>query len=67
MADLRRGPTYEFTVAGEAQMGTCKADVATGAACDIMLGPTCAPPNRCVVTGTSTAGTGTIPDPSLCE
>jgi hypothetical protein len=58
-----------FTTTGpatEAQMGTCKADVGAGAACDIMLGPLCKPPGRCVVSGTSTAGTCTIPDPSSC-
>jgi hypothetical protein len=58
-----------YTASGpapEAQTGTCKADVGAGGACDIMLGPQCKPPGRCVVAGTSTAGSCTIPDPTAC-
>jgi len=58
-----------FTATGpatEAQAGTCKADVGAGAACDVLLGPLCKPPARCVSSGNATAGTCTIPDPSSC-
>ena len=61
------GVCYTTTgVAGEQQTGTCKADVGAGMGCDIMLGPACKPPGRCVVSASSTAGTCTIPDPAQC-
>jgi hypothetical protein len=49
---------------GEA--GTCKAAAADGAACDIASGPPCLFPARCVVSTSSTAGTCTVPDGSMC-
>jgi hypothetical protein len=62
-----RGDCYIATglIAG-GQQGTCKADAADGAACDIQLGPGCTPPARCVVAGTGTAGTCTVPLGPTC-
>jgi hypothetical protein len=58
-----------FTSAGAAasdDTGVCKADAPDGAACDTMLGPRCAPPARCVLGGTGTAGICTVPDAKSC-
>jgi hypothetical protein len=51
-------------LAGEA--GTCSAPAADGDACDILAGPPCLSPARCVVTGGGTAGTCTVPSGSTC-
>lgn len=53
-------------LAGTGEMGACKADATDGAACDAVLGPACGPPARCVVTGTGSAGTCTIPIGATC-
>jgi hypothetical protein len=37
-----------------------------GGACDIMVGPGCMSPDRCVVSGGGTAGTCTAVDPTMC-
>lgn len=48
--------------------GTCQAAVATGAACDLMKGPPCFPPSRCIATAPGgTSGTCQVPDPSHCD
>ena len=61
------GSCYTRTGIAEAgQMGTCKAAAADGAACDMTLGPPCLTPARCIVTGTSTSGTCTVPTDATC-
>jgi hypothetical protein len=45
---------------------TCLADAQEGAACDIMAGPSCLSPARCVVSGAGTAGTCALPDGTMC-
>jgi len=47
-------------------LGTCKADVAEGGACDTMAGPSCLAPARCVTASGATAGTCTLSDPTKC-
>lgn len=67
-AACKAGGCYTATgPASESQSGTCKADVGAGAACDLMLGPACKPPGRCVLGTNSTAGTCTTPDPTTCS
>jgi hypothetical protein len=53
-------------LAGVAEVGTCKAFAADGAACDAMLGPTCMSPARCEPTGDGGAGVCTVPDATTC-
>jgi hypothetical protein len=53
-------------MAGEGEVGTCKAFAPDGSACDAMLGPPCMTPARCVPTGTGTAGTCSVPDATVC-
>jgi hypothetical protein len=53
-------------VAGEGEVGTCKAYAPDGAPCDATLGPACMPPARCITTGTGTAGTCSVPDATTC-
>ena len=66
-SSCKAGSCYTASgAAAEPQTGTCKADVAPGAACDTMLGPACMPPARYVVTPSSTAGTCMTPDPTAC-
>jgi hypothetical protein len=47
-------------LAGQGETGTCKANAADGDACDVMTGPQCEFPARCVL-GNGTAGTCKIP------
>jgi hypothetical protein len=53
--------------ASDTETGTCKADVAAGMACDIVIGPLCKTPGRCVVAAGATSGTCTVPDPTVCH
>jgi hypothetical protein len=46
---------------------TCQAYAMEGAACDSDLGPYCLGPANCIATGTGTAGTCKLPDPSACK
>jgi hypothetical protein len=58
-----------FTATGIAtsgEAGTCKTPVREGTACDSALGPLCVPPARCVINGTGTTGTCTLPAGSSC-
>jgi hypothetical protein len=62
-----RGDCYTATgtISG-GQQGTCKADAADGAACDVVVGPGCTPPARCAVAGGGNAGTCTVPLGATC-
>jgi len=63
----RAGECFTATgVAGNNDMGTCKADVDAPAACDTALGPHCLAPARCVVTGSGTAGSCVVPTGAMC-
>jgi hypothetical protein len=67
-AECIAGGCYTSTgPAGSGQTGTCKADTADGTACDIVLGPGCVTPSRCVINGDGSAGTCTIPLGSSCH
>jgi len=46
--------------------GACQAAAADGQACDIVAGPPCLTPARCVVTGGATSGICTIPSGATC-
>jgi hypothetical protein len=50
-----------------ASLGTCVAAAADGAVCDTSLGPDCMNLSRCVVMGTSTVGTCTLPSDAECH
>lgn len=67
-ADCRRGECFTATgLATTAELGTCKANVDTGGACDTNLGPSCFVPDRCVPNGASTtAGTCQTPTAGSC-
>jgi hypothetical protein len=52
------------TVSGET--GTCKAAAADGAACDVVVGPPCLNPARCIVTAGQTQGICVVADPRTC-
>jgi hypothetical protein len=61
------GECYTATgAAGATDTGSCKASVDAPNACDIVLGPGCLPPARCVVTGTGSAGTCIVPTADMC-
>jgi hypothetical protein len=47
-------------LAGPGETGTCKANAADGAACDVATGPACEFPARCIL-GNGTAGTCKVP------
>jgi hypothetical protein len=65
-AQCIKGDCYTSTGPAAANMtGTCKADAADGAACDVALGPNCTTPARCVPTS-GTAGTCVVPLGSSC-
>ena len=53
-------------LAGSGESGMCKADVTDGSPCDIVLGPGCQTPARCVVAGGAHAGTCTEPTGTAC-
>jgi hypothetical protein len=53
-------------IALQGQTGTCKAAAKDGASCDAVLGPPCLLPARCLTHGSTTQGTCTLPDASLC-
>jgi hypothetical protein len=60
-AGCTAGACYTATgQAGVGEKGTCKANAADGAACDIKMGPGCEFPARCVL-GNGTAGTCKVP------
>jgi len=62
----RAGECFTATgVAGNSDMGTCKADVDAPKACDTMVGPHCLAPARCV-TGGGNSGTCVIPAGTQC-
>jgi hypothetical protein len=62
------GQCYNATgVALAGEMGTCSAPAADGDACDILAGPPCLAPARCVVSGGGTAGTCTVPSGNTCS
>jgi len=66
-AECIAGGCYTKTgPAGSGDMGTCKADVTDGSPCDTALGPSCQTPARCVVAGSTTAGTCTVPTGAAC-
>ncbi len=67
-AECTAGGCYTSTgPAGSGQTGTCKADTADGTACDIVLGPGCVTPARCVLTGADGSdGTCEIPLGATC-
>jgi hypothetical protein len=44
----------------------CVADAVEGGACDLMIGPACMSPARCVVTGGGASGTCALPDGTMC-
>jgi hypothetical protein len=48
------------------QTGTCKAAVADGSACDIVVGPPCLNPARCVVANGQTQGVCVFVDSATC-
>ena len=48
-------------LAGAGETGTCKADAADDGSCDIVAGPACQLPARCVVKGGGNSGKCTIP------
>jgi hypothetical protein len=52
-------------VAASSELGSCLPFAADGEACDIMVGPGCMSPARCVTTS-GTAGTCVVPTASLC-
>jgi hypothetical protein len=63
----RAGECFTATaVAGNNDMGTCKADVDAPDACDTATGPHCLAPARCVVSGGGTAGTCAVPVATAC-
>jgi len=63
----RAGECFTATgVAGNNDMGTCKADVDAPGGCDTALGPRCLAPARCVVTGGGTAGSCVVPTGASC-
>jgi hypothetical protein len=67
-AECVAGGCYTATgPAGSGDMGTCKADTADGTACDIVLGPGCITPARCVLNGDASSGTCEIPLGSNCH
>jgi hypothetical protein len=47
-------------------MGTCQAAAGDTQPCDLMAGPGCQPPAKCVTDGQNPAGTCTFPDPGVC-
>jgi hypothetical protein len=66
-AGCKAGACFTATgIAAASDAGTCKADAADGAACDLQIGPQCAAPARCVASGAGTAGTCTVPDATTC-
>jgi hypothetical protein len=68
-AECIAGGCYTSTgSAGSGETGTCKSDAADGTACDIVLGPGCVTPARCVLTGADggSAGTCEIPLGATC-
>jgi len=63
----RAGECYTATgVAGNGDMGTCKADVDAPKACDTTLGPRCLSPARCVTSGGGSAGSCIVPTGTMC-
>jgi hypothetical protein len=54
-------------LAGSGEQGKCKADVTDGAPCDIVLGPGCQLPARCVVTAGGNTGVCTEPTGASCS
>jgi hypothetical protein len=61
------GNCYTSTgIAGSGETGTCKAAVPDGAACDLVVGPPCLSPARCVVATGETQGTCVVADPRTC-
>jgi hypothetical protein len=64
-----QGECYDAAgdVALAAETGTCKKQAADGQACDIMHGPTCTLPARCVTTGGGSSGLCTLPSGMTCE
>jgi hypothetical protein len=48
------------------ESGTCKIAAKDGDPCDIVAGPPCLSPARCVVTGSSTSGICTLVDGATC-
>jgi hypothetical protein len=69
-AGCARGNCYTAagTIATAGETGTCKAAAADGGSCDLLAGPTCLLPARCVIASgaTGTAGTCTIVNGSAC-
>ena len=58
-----------FTSSGlaeQGQSGTCKAAAADGAACDVVLGPNCLTPARCITKPGGSSGVCTLPDGKMC-
>jgi hypothetical protein len=47
-------------------MGTCQAAAGDTQPCNVMTGPGCQPPAKCVTDGQSPDGTCTFPDPGVC-
>jgi hypothetical protein len=61
------GACYTATgIAQSGEMGNCKAPAADGAACDILLGPPCLSPARCVVGDGGSTGTCTLLSGNSC-
>jgi hypothetical protein len=61
------GTCYTSTAATTSgETGTCKAAAPDGAACDIVAGPPCLSPARCVVAAGGTEGTCVVADPRTC-
>jgi hypothetical protein len=68
-AECTAGACYTTTgPAGSGDTGTCKANAADGTACDIVLGPGCVTPARCVLSGADggSAGLCQIPLGATC-
>jgi len=67
-ATCKAGGCYTATgIASSTDVGTCKADVADGVACDVTLGPGCLAPARCVLGGAGTTGICVVPEDGTCS
>jgi hypothetical protein len=61
------GASGTCSTSAAGMMGTCTAAAADGAACDVMNGPPCLNPARCVVAGGGTGGTCELSNASTCH
>jgi len=66
-ACIAGGCYTDVGLAGAGETGTCKADVTDGAPCDVVLGPGCQLPARCMVAAGSNKGTCTEPTGAGCS